>query len=137
MRDSVKINRFTLRAVVALMLVTTASFAGPDADKVVLQVQGDNLEKYLVAGKVTLVDFYADWCGPCRYIGPILENMARSDAAVVLRKVNVDRNQALAQKYGVRAIPRILIFDKHGKLAGTVVGADRDKVAQYVKQAKD
>jgi len=122
------------------MLVKEASFGagggGGDAAKDVAAVTGSDLSKSLVAGKVTIVDFYADWCGPCRRIGPILEKLAKDDSEVVLRKVNVDQNSALAAKHGVRGIPHILVFDKAGKEIGKVVGADADGVNRLVAKAK-
>ncbi|HEX4996384.1 MAG TPA: thioredoxin [Methylomirabilota bacterium] len=83
-----------------------------------------NYDEALVAAEgVMMVDFWAEWCGPCRAIGPVLEDLAKSSGgAVTLAKVNVDENPGLAARYGIRSIPTIL-FVKDGKVRDQVVGA--------------
>ena len=72
---------------------------------------------------VMMVDFWAEWCGPCRAISPVLEALAQeSGSKVTLAKVNVDENPGLAARYGIRSIPTIL-FVKQGKVADQVIGA--------------
>jgi thioredoxin 1 len=101
------------------------------------QVSDSPIDKHLVHGKVTIVDFYADWCGPCRSIGPYLEELATKDDSVFLRKVNVDKNQQLSADFGIRAIPNIVIYDRSGKNVGTIRGANREGVDQMVAKAKE
>ncbi len=72
---------------------------------------------------VTLVDFWAPWCGPCRMVGPILEQIAKEQAdRLRVAKVNIDENPELASNYGVMSIPTMLIF-KDGKVVDEFVGA--------------
>ena len=74
-----------------------------------------------------LVDFWAEWCGPCKMIAPLLDEIAKEKAgSVKVAKVNVDENQSLSMKYNVRAIPALLFF-KNGQLRDQVVGMTSKK----------
>jgi thioredoxin len=80
-------------------------------------------EALLAAEGLVMVDFWAEWCGPCRTIAPVLQELAEdSDGDVTLMKVNVDENSALAARYDIRSIPTIL-FVKDGEVVERVVGA--------------
>ena len=79
-------------------------------------------QEVLRSDRPVLVDFYADWCGPCQVIKPILEEIAQNyDDRVDVHKVDVDENQSLARQYGVRGIPTLLLFSD-GEPRETVVG---------------
>jgi thioredoxin len=88
-------------------------------------------------GKITIVDFYADWCGPCKHIGPILEKIAEGNPDIVLQKVNIDKHRDLAREYNVSAIPHIIIYDKQGGEVDTVIGSDEQRVRKAVAVAND
>ena len=75
-----------------------------------------------IANGTALVDFYADWCGPCRMVSPIVDEIAEERGDITVGKVNVDDESSLAMKYGVMSIPTLIVF-KDGKEAARIVGA--------------
>ena len=80
-----------------------------------------------IANGTTLVDFYADWCGPCRMVSPIVDEIAEERSDITVGKVNVDDENALDMKYGVMSIPTLIVF-KDGQEKTRIVGA-RSKAA--------
>ncbi len=87
----------------------------------------------LKASGPVVVDFWAEWCGPCRMIAPVLEELSGSlDGKVKIVKLNVDESPATAQKYGIMSIPTLMIF-KNGEMASRQVGAaPRQKLEQWI-----
>src|SRR5262245_49309794 len=96
-----------------------------------------NINQHLALGNVTVVEFYADWCGPCRLISPSLEQMAQNDPEVALRKIDIVRwGTPVTHQFNVNSVPMVNVYNRAGGLVGTVRGADFDSVKRYVAQAK-
>ena len=88
----------------------------------VQKVNLENFESIKNQEKPVLLDFYADWCGPCRMVGPIVEQIADERDDIVVGKINVDENPELAAQFGVMSIPTLVVL-KNGEIANQSVGA--------------
>lgn len=89
----------------------------------VLHINHESFEKIIAQnGKTVLVDFWATWCGPCRMIVPVLEEVAKERPDVTVCKVDVDEERELALEYGVSSIPTLLVF-RDGKVVNQSIGA--------------
>ena len=89
----------------------------------VVKLTGANFEREVMqADRPVLVDFYADWCGPCKMMGPVVEEIAGEEAGVKVCKINIDEEMGLAQRFGVMSIPTFIAF-KNGEVAGKQIGA--------------
>lgn len=86
-----------------------------------MKVLNTNEFNNAVASGVTVVDFYADWCGPCKMLGPVMEMVAAKITDVNFYKVNVDNSEEVAARYGIMSIPAVFMF-KDGKVVAKTVG---------------
>ncbi len=98
-----------------------------------IEVNDNNFEEVVLKSEVpVMVDLWAEWCGPCRMIHPIIEKMSKDyDGKAVMAKLDVDSNPGISTKYGVRNIPTVLFF-KNGEMVDKQVGAVPEK--QYVSK---
>jgi thiol-disulfide isomerase/thioredoxin len=113
-----------------------SSATGP---KVEIISRGEQVDigKHCVAGKITIVDFYADWCGPCRSIGPMLEERVNKDADLVLRKVNIDNwRSPVSKQYGIRAVPFLQVYDRRGNKVGDLTGFNGEFFESLISRAR-
>ena len=100
----------------------------------ILKINEDNFEKeVLESEKTVLIDFFADWCGPCKMLSPIIEHFAKENEKVKVVKINVDELPDLAVKYGVRSIPTLVVI-KNGEEVNRSVGLiDKSEILELVK----
>lgn len=93
-----------------------------------LEITDATLEEVLNSGKPVVIDFWAEWCGPCRMVGPIIDELATEYAdKVIIGKVDTESNDDITSKYGIRNIPTIL-FIKNGEVVDKQVGATQKSV---------
>ncbi len=105
------------------------------SENVVYLSDGDFDEKVLNSDKPVLVDFFANWCGPCKMIAPYLDELADEyKDKVTVAKLDVDQNGQSAMKYGVRGIPTLILFE-NGEQKEVIVGADPNKIKEAVATA--
>ena len=89
-----------------------------------LEVTDENFEAEIVKSDIpVMVDFWAEWCGPCKMVGPVVEELSKEYAGKIkIGKMDVDKNRETPAKFGIRSIPTLMLF-KNGELAQTIIGA--------------
>lgn len=99
----------------------------------VLEVTESTFDNMLKTDKLVIIDFWAEWCGPCRMYGPIIEEFAKNNPDVVVGKANVDNNNEIASRYGIRSIPTTIVF-KNGEVVDKLAGVvQKDKLEELTK----
>ncbi len=102
----------------------------------VVMINKDNFENEVMkADKPVLLDFYADWCGPCKMVGPVISEIADERSDILVGKINVDDQQELARRFNVMSIPMLVVM-KNGKVVTSSVGAKpKSAILELVKEA--
>ncbi len=99
----------------------------------VKELTTENFKEEIASEQKTLVDFWAPWCGPCRMLSPIVDEIAETATDFKVGKVNVDEHPDIAREYSIAAIPTLLVF-KNGELVGKTVGlSDKEEILALVK----
>lgn len=102
-----------------------------------LHVDKDSWEAEVINSQLPVfVDFWAEWCGPCRMVGPAVEQLSKIlDGKVKIAKVNVDENQEIAVKYGIQSIPSLLLFKNGNEIARTVGAAPKEAYQKFIEES--
>ena len=100
----------------------------------VITITKTNFEQVITADKPVLIDFYADWCGPCRMVSPLVDEIANDNPQYTVGKINVDNEPELAQAFAVSSIPMLVVI-KNGKITNQAVGAmPKDKILELIEK---
>ena len=115
--------------------LTQINYMGNDTS--VLPVNNESWEKEVLKSQLPVfVDFWAEWCGPCRMVGPAVEQLSKSlNGKVKIVKLNVDENQEIAVKYGIHSIPSLLLFKDGNEIARTVGAAPKEAYQKFIEES--
>jgi len=98
---------------------------------VVSVIDGTHFEEFISPGPVAVVDFYADWCMPCRIMGPRLEELSKELNGVTFGRLDVDENGDIAQRFGIVSIPTLIVF-RDGKQVDEIIGARSKEIVKEI-----
>ncbi len=114
--------------------VTSVENNEEEEDMEIMKVSKENFEKeVLQSDKKVLIDFYADWCGPCKMLSPIVAEFAKENDTVKVVKINIDENEELAVQYGVMSIPTLVVVE-NGETKNTSIGLiSKSEIEELVK----
>ena len=99
----------------------------------IYHVTKESFDKIKASGQKTLIDFYADWCGPCKMIAPILEEIAKEQPELPIAKINVDELTEIAIGYGIQSIPTLLVM-QNGEITNKAVGfRTKEQILELIK----
>lgn len=101
----------------------------------IIYADSDNFNESIASG-VVLVDFYADWCGPCKMIAPVLEQLQEEMSDVQIVKLNVDEAPDIAQEYGVMSIPTLILFNNGKQIAQTLGFKPKEQLRNWIESYK-
>ncbi|MAX10463.1 MAG: thioredoxin [Candidatus Marinimicrobia bacterium] len=101
----------------------------------IVLLNDDNFESFLSQDKPILVDFWAEWCGPCKMLNPVIEELSNDFAdRAIIAKVNVDESPNIAQKYSVRSIPSLLFFSKGAVIEQLIGVSSKEDMASIIEK---
>lgn len=108
-----------------------------EAENSVIPVTSANFEQEVLnSDKRVLVDFYADWCGPCKILSPRVAEIANENKDLKVVKINVDQNEDLARKYNISSMPTLLVIEKGKELNRAVGALSKSTVLKFIREAK-
>ncbi len=97
-----------------------------------IHLEKEDFNEVIKEGKI-LVDFYADWCGPCKMLAPIIEELAKENESIKFVKVNVDQHEDLAREYGIMSIPTVILFENGEQVKKQIGFVPKEALEEWMK----